>query len=431
MHAAPQAHGYPQPGPSLSFAESMKRFSRIVFVDYWPYWAGTVAAGILNVLLFAVSGSIWGVTSEFTRWGGHLLRLAGVDVSGWLYFQEIRMLGLPWEQTSGWLVIGMFLGAFAGALVSGNFKIRVPRQKIRLLQGFVGGTLSGFGARLAMGCNLGSFFSAIPQFSFHGWLFMAGLFAGTYIGTKIALLPFMVGRPAILRRSQTAPEPQGGSWRERAKPYLGGVVFLAIGTGAAYYLATGRTDLGLFMLFGAGFGFIIERARICFTSAFRELWITRQADLARAIALGMMVATVGFAVIGYAGQPFRPQWASYGTLLGGLIFGIGIVIAGGCETGWMYRSSEGYVQLWMAGLGTITGSVILAWAWDHAGIYRWLVEGSPKVDLSLAWGWPAAILATLALLAAWFMFSTWWETRSRAPSYIRSPRTAQPTPRSR
>ena len=28
------------------------------------------------------------------------------------------------------------------------------------------------------------------------------------------------------------------------------------------------------MLFGVGFGLLIERAQICFTSAFRDMWIT-------------------------------------------------------------------------------------------------------------------------------------------------------------
>ena len=32
--------------------------------------------------------------------------------------------------------------------------------------------------------------------------------------------------------------------------------------------------LGIAMLFGIGFGLLIERAQICFTSAFRDLWIT-------------------------------------------------------------------------------------------------------------------------------------------------------------
>ena len=33
----------------------------------------------------------------------------------------------------------------------------------------------GYGARLAMGCNIGGFFSAIPSLALNGWVFGLGL----------------------------------------------------------------------------------------------------------------------------------------------------------------------------------------------------------------------------------------------------------------
>ena len=395
-----------------AFLPRLRAMRDKVFVDYWPYWAAVLFVAVLNVFEFAFAGAAWGVTTEFTRWGGHLLGFFGVDVSGWLYFQQIGIKGMPWDRGSGWIVIGMFLGALIWALLSTNFKIRMPKQRIRLVQGFVGGTIAGFGARLAMGCNLGSFFSAIPQFSFHGWIFMAGLFVGTYIGTKIVLLPVFMGRPESRRRgvSLLPAESSGRS----IQPIVGAVIMGLAALGVIYYVASGQWTMGVWMLFGLGFGFAIERGRICFTSAFRELWITRQADLSRALAMGMIVATVGFALLTYAGRKPEAQFASPGALLGGILFGIGIVIAGGCETGWIYRSAEGYVQLWMAGVGTIVGATLLAWSWGSLGIYHYLVEGWPKLQLFQAIGWPGALLATVALLAGWFLFVTWWESRGAA-----------------
>jgi hypothetical protein len=35
---------------------------------------------------------------------------------------------------------------------------------------FVGGSLLGYGARLAYGCNIGAYFSGIASSSLHGWL---------------------------------------------------------------------------------------------------------------------------------------------------------------------------------------------------------------------------------------------------------------------
>ncbi|MBX5491725.1 MAG: selenium metabolism membrane protein YedE/FdhT [Chloroflexi bacterium] len=417
----------PVVAPPRSFRERVADGYRRVCVDYWPYWAATLTAAFLNILLFAYAGSAWGVTTEFTRMGGHILQLFGVDVNQWAYFGPTGIgpnKGLPWDRTSGWLIFGMFGGALIGSLLSSSCQLRVPRQRRRLFFGFLGGVLGGFGARLAMGCNLGSFFSAIPQFSLHGWLFMLGLFAGTWLGVQIALHPWVMGTPERRVRRALPSTPA----RPSIQPYLGvlgivGVVLLLV-----WFVQTGLERLGVVMLFGVAFGLVIERGRICFTNAFRELWITRQGHLARALALAMMLATIGFAVQIAAGAKPRFEYASLGALIGGVLFGVGIVLAGGCETGWMYRSVQGYVQLWMAGLGTLVGTVLLAYGWDHWGLYDLLVAPARPVSLLNEFGMAVALVLTLAGLGAWYLFATWWETRPAAlprsrPAPIRAPRT--------
>jgi uncharacterized protein len=413
----------PSPYPPSAFAEAPAGFAarlraayEAVFVRYWPYWAATLAAAILNIFEFAFAGAAWGVTTEFTRWGGHLLQPFGVDVNTWAYFGETGIgpnRGAPWDRTSGWIVLGMFGGALIGSLLSSSVRLRVPQQKRRLVQGFVGGVLGGFGARLAMGCNLGSFFSAIPQFSLHGWLFMAGLFVGTYLGVKLALQPWMMGQPE--RRSGRGRPVVAESDGRSIQPLLGWIGVGVVAVGLAAFIQLDQWRMGIIMLFGVGFGLIVERGRICFTNAFRELWITRQGHLARALALAMIVQVVGFAILIAGGAKVRLEPASLGTFLGGILFGVGIVMAGGCETGWMYRSVQGYVQLWMAGLGTIVGTIVLAYGWDRWGIYDALVAPYARVNLGESLGWPLAIGLSIAGLAAWYLFSTWWETRPAAP----------------
>ncbi len=63
------------------------------------------------------------------------------------------------------MILGMFGGCFAAALWANNVKLRMPRSRIRIMQAIIGGIIAGFGARLAMGCNLAAFFTGIPQFS--------------------------------------------------------------------------------------------------------------------------------------------------------------------------------------------------------------------------------------------------------------------------
>jgi uncharacterized protein len=392
-----------------SFKGRLLALYQKVLVNYWPYWAAVLAAAVLNIFWFALSGGAWGVTTEFTRWGGHLLQLLGFDVSGWLYFEQIKLENMPWDRGSGWLIFGMLGGALLTALLSNNFKIRMPQQRSRLLQGFIGGVLAGFGARLAMGCNLGSFFSAVPQFSLHGWIFMLGMFPGTYLGTKIALHPLVMGKRKP--RSRGGKRTSKGQVPTKVQTILGVIVGGAIVLASIYYFSAGQSKLAFALLFGAAFGVCIQRGRICFTSAFRELWITKQGALGRALALGMIVSTIGFAILMNLGVEARAEAASIGVFLGAIIFGIGIVLAGGCETGWMYRSMEGYVQLWFAGIGTVVGATLLAWSWDGLGLYQFLVEPFPTINLVERWGWTGAIFGTVGLLLAWYLLITWWESR--------------------
>ena len=80
---------------------------------------------------------------------------------------------------------GIIPGSFLASKLSGEFKIRMPKNPVRLVQSFGGGLLMGYGAGLAIGCTLGSFFSAIPSMSLSGWLFGLSLATGAFLGTKI------------------------------------------------------------------------------------------------------------------------------------------------------------------------------------------------------------------------------------------------------
>ena len=80
---------------------------------------------------------------------------------------------------------GIIPGSFLASKLSGEFKIRMPKNPVRLFQSFGGGLFMGYGAGLAIGCTLGSFFSAIPSMSLSGWLFGLSLAIGAFFGTKI------------------------------------------------------------------------------------------------------------------------------------------------------------------------------------------------------------------------------------------------------
>ena len=401
-----------------------------IFKEYWtPYFAISIA-GIISALYFGITGTVWAVTGEFTRLGGHILGWFGVDVSDWAYFKLVGYDGTPISRTDGWIVIGMLIGALITILLSNSFKIRVPRQKRRLVQGFIGGIIAGFGARLALGCNLAAFFTGVPQFSFHSWIFMLATAIGTYFGVKVVNTKWWRGKPN-LQKGAVKPAAAVQKKKSNIQPKLGFLLFVVYCGLVIYFFATGKNMLAVASIAGAFFGILIERGQICFTSAFRDLWISGRAVMSKAIAVGMMISVVITFFYLQNGSVALIKVAAPSTVIGGLLFGFGIVLAGGCETGMMYRAMEGQLLFWVVGVGNIVGATVLAYGWDHLGIYNALTANWTKVNLIEAWGPAGALIGTLAMLAAWFILSSWWEKRFRYGSGIKQQKAAKVIPQTK
>ncbi|WII37541.1 selenium metabolism membrane protein YedE/FdhT [Paenibacillus thiaminolyticus] len=388
----------------------MKSMLDKVFNQYWSPYAAMGIAGVLSAVYFGITGTVWAVTGEFTRLGGHILQMLGVDISDWAYFNLIHMDGTTWSRTDGWIVWGMFIGALMMILFSNNFKIRAPRQKRRFVQGLIGGIIAGAGARLALGCNLAAFFTGVPQFSLHSWIFIVATGAGTYLGTKVVNTSWWKGKPA-LQRGGAAARP---AKTRKIQPYVGGLIALLYAGLIVYFFLSGRTMLGVAAIFGASFGILIERGQICFTSAFRDLWISGRATMTKAITAGMAVSSVATLIIilVYGMEPIT-KIAAPSTFIGGVLFGLGIVMAGGCETGMMYRLMEGQVVFLPVFIGNIIGATGLAYAWDHLGVYNLLVKSGSPINLIDVMGPAGALIATLLLLGIGFIIAVYWQKNYR------------------
>ncbi|WP_027796739.1 selenium metabolism membrane protein YedE/FdhT [Paraburkholderia acidipaludis] len=381
------------------------RIRQDYLVRFWAPLPAIVTAGVLSAFYFGVTGTFWAVTGEFTRWGGHILQAFGLHPEDWGYFKVIGLHGAPWTRIDGVMVLGMFAGSLSAALWANNVKLRLPRRKRRIVQALVGGAIAGFGARLAMGCNLAAFFTGIPQFSLHAWLFALSTIVGSYFGTRVALLPFLRANARLERvtAGQSSARPVVRSpWQFRI-----GIVVFGAALAAAVSLAFNAQKLGLAAVFGIAFGVLIERAQICFTSAFRDMWITGRTAMARAIVLGMAASTIG--IFSYVQLGIAPKifWAGPNAILGGVLFGFGIVVAGGCETGWMYRAMEGQVHYWWVGIGNIAGATLLAAQWDRLAPV--LALQYPKINLLTTFGPMGGLIVTYAGLVAAFFLLLWWE----------------------
>ena len=181
--------------------------------------------------------------------------------------------------------------------------------------------------------------------------------------------------------------------------------FLAlVGAIAVYFsLKTGTPRLALFWVFGLAFGFIVQRSRFCFVSAISNFFLFKDGRLIRGILGGLFIATIGFSVIMYrqvpdptSGIPATAYVAPFGwhLVLAGAIFGLGMMLAGGCIMGTLYRIGEGALASLVALLGIIIGMGVLQhnwpWWWNN------YISHLPNVWLPAHIGWIAAVALTLA-----------------------------------
>ncbi|UCG78030.1 MAG: YeeE/YedE family protein [Nitrospirota bacterium] len=116
-------------------------------------------------------------------------------------------------------------------------------------------------------------------------------------------------------------------------------VIISVGTFAAheYYVY-----LQAYLWFGFIYGMCLQYGRFCFASAFRDLFAVGVPRM----AVGIMIATILFgftsAFVNATGwSTFHPAPTSIHAAIAGLIFGVGMVFAGGCASGSLYKSGEG------------------------------------------------------------------------------------------
>lgn len=107
-------------------------------------------------------------------------------------------------------------------------------------------------------------------------------------------------------------------------------------------------------------GFVLQRGRFCIVGAYRDLIIAKNGRMFLATFIVIAIQSVGVFILKDAGLivleagPF--PWL--GTMVGGLIFGIGMVLAGGCATGTWYRAGEGLIGSWIALFGYMLGAAM-------------------------------------------------------------------------
>lgn len=391
-----------------------------ILVREWSPFVGAMLL-VLVVIGLMVSGSFWGIFGGVKFWGDWINNAIGLG----------PLLGIH-EEMDGWLHhrmslmnILLLLGAFTAALFSRQFAPNRP-PRLELVWAALGGSLMGVGAALAGGCTTGGFFNPVLHSSPAGWAMWAGLLLGAALGVKLLLwtlenIEWGMSPPPTL----TVPTALKSVY-----PLLGLAVLVGVLFWATRWFASGDSQLAtraVIILAGFAIGFIMHRSRLCFARAFREPFVTAEGDMTKAVILALAIG-IPIAALLFEKKVIDPYVAIpptfwIGSLAGGFIFGIGMIFAGGCASGSLWRMGEGHLKLWVAmfffaWIGSIASALFKKFdltAIDETNVetFEMTRVGFQAYLPEMLGGWVGALLIGGGLLLLWYVLVRYNESAER------------------
>ncbi len=197
------------------------------------------------------------------------------------------------------------------------------------------------------------------------------------------------------------------------------IILLLVIVAGCFWLATVKDSLVLYLVTGLAFGFVLQRARFCFTAAMRDPYLTGSTSLTKAVLVAFAITTIAFTAIKYGyfvnGLPIPGQGyvapISLATCVGAFLFGIGMVISGGCASGTLMRVGEGFLMQVLSLFFFIVGTLIAAY---HYGWWeRNFIVSAKKIFLPDYLGWIGGLIVNLLIIAVVYIIAHKWGTRKK------------------
>ena len=126
-----------------------------------------------------------------------------------------------------------------------------------------------------------------------------------------------------------------------------------------------------YLWFGFTYGMSLQYGRFCMASAIRDLFAVGVPRMAVGIMIAVVLFSLVAAFVTVAGKStFHPSPIGLYSVIGGLIFGIGMIYTGGCASGSLYKTGEGSVAALLVVLSLAFSQVLVV---DAGGWFNHLV----------------------------------------------------------
>ncbi|RLC32304.1 MAG: hypothetical protein DRH37_00885 [Deltaproteobacteria bacterium] len=379
--------------------EQLRNFYHAVFDNEWPTWLAGILIAVVALMIFLWQ-SPWNIAVGYANWGDWFYYFTGM-------YDKRPMV--PWLHPVGLSNAGIIVGAFVSALMARQFKIR-RAPKLEYAKGLVGGLLMGAGAAFSKGCNVGGFFTAVAMLSAGGFAMMFGLGIGAWIGLRYLLweMEHLPSQTAY-SQSKTGDETTGFDWRT-IQPWVGTVVTVGVIAAFYGYSFVDKTQIGGWLFFGFLIGLIMHRARFCFVRAFRCPLMTGDAGTVKAVTISLIIYIAGVSVTkwAYLQEPAMGTYHPFflGSFIGGVIFGIGMLLAGGCASSTLWRVGEGQTKLMVTLVMFALSNSQISSFLRTSGLGEKLGHG---IFLPNALTWQVTIPLILFFFVGWLLLAVWNE----------------------
>ncbi len=393
--------------------------------EWNPTVTGVIVA-FLSILIMAWWRP-WGAVGAIRNWGDWIIYGLNTIVGA-----ENGILGLYDEAPKSALIssgsvigIGFIAGAFISACLGKDFAFRIPPYR-EMVKAVIAGILMGIGSTLAGGCNVGGMYNAIGNLAANGFTMWIGLVAGVLLGLKL-----------LYMEMEYISWGDGGSGTinipDMIQNLLAVVAIGAVVWGAYTYAGNEDSDyiasLGGIIMIACGLGYAMQRGRWCMVQGFREPHMTGDCTLAKSVALSILLLAIGGAVLKYS-VPIAHGGESvlhpvnyvrgtfgWGSIVGGFIFGLGAMLAGGCGSGTLWRVGEGQVKLIMVvPFFAIANSLMTKW-FQNFGPDEINLERAGKlgsyVYLPDVMGYGPTLLLIAFIMMVWYLVVTWNEDTNK------------------
>jgi uncharacterized membrane protein YedE/YeeE/rhodanese-related sulfurtransferase len=176
-----------------------------------------------------------------------------------------------------------------------------------------------------------------------------------------------------------------------------------------------------FIVVGITSGMLFARYQFCFSSAVRNFIGFRRKDKLILFAIVVVASAVlfnffiGIGLLKETVKALMPM-----TFFGGVLFGIGMVLAGGCTAGALYRAGEGSLPHFVSAIGMILGMAAFGFivASRFTKQLPHFVGDTTLISLNISPLVFSVIVATLGLMAMMHMLVENRETKRRVKFFL-------------